>query len=83
MEKDFKVRRAARGVAAALGPASVDTMVREAIRLCWLLLPVTRNKPEDVALEIRRIVDRALRDLSEDAKSFGLRDEPPETGKRG
>jgi hypothetical protein len=54
------------------GPAMVDQQIRQAISTCWMLLPEDRRNPENVAKEIRRIVERALTNLKEDAKAFDL-----------
>jgi len=55
---------------ALFGPHAVDQVIRQAISLCWLGLPPEQQSVEEVEKQIRRIVDRALRDLREDADSF-------------
>lgn len=50
----------------------IDQMVRQAISTCWMILPAERQNVDEVEKEIRRIVDRALLNLREDASSFGL-----------
>ena len=57
---------------AFFGPHHVDSQVRQAIQTCWMILPPDRQNVEGVEKEIRRIVDRALRDLQDDYESFGL-----------
>jgi hypothetical protein len=57
-------------MATLLGPSSVDQTVRQAIQLCWWSLPPQRRKPAVVASQIRRIVDRALDNFSEDSRAF-------------
>jgi histone H3/H4 len=59
-----------------LGPQAVDQLIRQAITFCWQMLPAERRNSAGVAAEIRRIVDRALKDLKDDAKAFGLADSP-------
>ena len=54
------------------GPHHVDHLVRQAISMCWMALPHDRRTTETIETEIRRLVDRALRDLKEDAKAFGF-----------
>jgi len=54
------------------GPMQVDHMIRQAIQFCWMGLPTESKTPEHVAEEIRRILERALKDLKEDARSFGI-----------
>jgi hypothetical protein len=54
-----------------MGPMMVDQQVRQAIIHCWMILPSDQRTPERVEQEIRRLVDRALRDLREDASAFG------------
>jgi hypothetical protein len=59
-----------------MGPQAVDLTVRQAIATCWMVLPQGRKSVEAVEAEIRRIVERALKDLREDAQAFGI---PPGT----
>ena len=54
------------------GPHHVDQQIRQAISMCWMALPPAKQNVEEVELQIRRIVERALRDLREDADSFRL-----------
>lgn len=56
------------------GPGYVDTQIREAIRFCWLMLPRERRTVRDLKEEVRRLVERALEDIEEDAAVFGLTD---------
>ena len=55
-----------------MGPGAVDQMIRQAIIHCWMILPPERKNARGVEEEIRRMVDRALRDMREDAASFGI-----------
>jgi hypothetical protein len=55
-----------------LGPGQVDEQVRQAIHFCWMILPDNRRTIDELEKQIRRIVDRAFKDLREDAKQFGL-----------
>ncbi len=54
------------------GPKQIDQQIRQAIQFCWMMLPEDRKSVDEVEQQIRRIVDRALRDLREDFDSFGL-----------
>jgi hypothetical protein len=54
------------------GPGAVDQQIRAAISTCWTILPKDKRTPDVVAAEIRRIVERALRNLKDDAKAFGF-----------
>jgi BMFP domain-containing protein YqiC len=54
------------------GPQQIDNQIRQAIQFCWMALPAERKNVGEVETEIRRIVERALRDLREDFESFGL-----------
>ena len=42
-----------------------------------MILPDERKTVSNVAAEIRRIVDRALNNLEEDSKAFGIDPPPP------
>lgn len=57
---------------AFMGPGVVDQEIRQAIMMCWTALPPERKTVEAVESEIRRIVERALKDLKEDARAFGI-----------
>lgn len=54
------------------GPQQIDQMVRQAISPCWMGLPKEKRTVEEVDSQIRRIVDRALRDMHEDSRQFGI-----------
>jgi len=54
------------------GPHHVDQLIRQSIQVCWMALPADKKGIEEVEKQIRRIVDRALRDLREDSDAFGL-----------
>ena len=53
------------------GPQQVDQQIRQAIQFCWMALPPDKQNVDEAEKQIRRIVDRALRDLREDSESFG------------
>jgi hypothetical protein len=53
-------------------PQQVDHQIRQAIQFCWMALSPEQQTVDEVEKQIRRIVERALRDLREDADSFGL-----------
>jgi ATP-dependent Clp protease ATP-binding subunit ClpA len=52
------------------GPMRMDQSIRQAIQFCWMSLPKDRRTPDEVEAQIRRMVDRALRDFREDAQLF-------------
>ena len=58
---------------AMLGPGAVDSQIRHAISTCWMMLPDGKRTPEAAATEIRRIVERALANLADDASAFRAR----------
>jgi D-aminopeptidase len=55
-----------------LGPHIVDAQIRQAISLCWMMLPEKKRNVSSLVAEIRRIVDRALKNVQEDAQSFEM-----------
>jgi hypothetical protein len=57
-----------------LGPQQVDQQIRQAISMCWMMMPDDKKNPDAVAAEIRRLVERALANLMEDAVAFGASD---------
>jgi hypothetical protein len=56
-----------------LGPGQVDEMFRQGLRLAWMMLPPDRRTIDELEKQARRILDRAFKDLREDAEAFGLR----------
>ena len=60
------------------GPQQVDQEIRQAISMCWMMMPDDKKNTDAVASEIRRIVERALANLKEDASSFGMTGNPPD-----
>lgn len=54
------------------GPQQVDQMIRQAISMCWMALPKEKRSVQAVDEQMRRITERALKDLREDAEQFGL-----------
>ena len=57
------------------GPGQVDHQIRQAIQFCWMALPADKRNVDELERQIRRIVDRALRNLREDKEAFGLEDD--------
>ncbi|HSZ56102.1 MAG TPA: hypothetical protein VK797_10600 [Tepidisphaeraceae bacterium] len=57
---------------ALFSPGQVDQGIRQAIHMCWMMLPTDRKTVDELEKEFRRIVDRAIKNLREDSDSFGL-----------
>jgi hypothetical protein len=51
-------------------PGGTDHFVRAALRKCWHSLPPDRQSIDEAERIFRKLVDRALRDLREDADEF-------------
>jgi hypothetical protein len=62
---------AAERMAKLFSPAQIDQMIRQAIQFCWMGLPSERRSTDEVEAQVRRIVERALRDFREDREAFG------------
>ncbi len=56
-----------------LGPGHVDQTIRQAIHFCWMSLPKERKNIDELEKQVRRIVDRALKDFREDSEAFGAK----------
>ncbi len=52
------------------GPSQIDHQIRQAIQFCWMALPKEKRNVDELERQIRRLVDRALRDLREDFDEF-------------
>jgi hypothetical protein len=59
------------------GPAQIDQTIRQAVQFCWTAIPKERRTFEELERQIRRIVDRALKDFREDREAFGVSKSPP------
>jgi hypothetical protein len=53
-----------------MGPNQTDQQIRQAIGFLWMVLPKEKRNVDEVERQVRRIVDRALRDLHEDFDAF-------------
>ena len=62
---------AAEKMADFFGPGQVDQTIRQAIHFCWMALPKDRKNADELEKQVRRIVDRALKDFREDSEQFG------------
>jgi hypothetical protein len=63
---------AAKSMRQMFGPGQVDEQIRQTIHVCWMMLPDDRKTIDELEKQIRRIIDRAIKDLREDADAFGL-----------
>jgi len=52
-------------------PSQVDQFVRQALQMCWMMLPKDKRNTDELERQFRRIVDRALDDMREDDQAFG------------
>jgi len=52
-------------------PEWAGFMLRQAIVMCWGMLPEERRTATELQAQIWRIVERALKDQREDADAFG------------
>lgn len=55
-----------------MGPLMVDQTLRQSIMHCWMMLPEDQRSPENVEKEMTRLLKRALKDMRDDASSFGF-----------
>jgi hypothetical protein len=51
-------------------PAQLDQTVRQAVQLCWTVIPKERQTIEELQKQFRRVVERALEDFAEDKTAF-------------
>ena len=55
-----------------LSAGQVDQMVRHAIQSCWMALPKDKRNADELKRQLNRMIDRAIRDMDEDRKEFGV-----------
>jgi hypothetical protein len=63
---------AAKKMRQMFGPGQVDEQIRQAIHFCWMMLPEDRKTVDELEKQMRRIIDRAFKDLREDSEAFDL-----------
>lgn len=54
-----------------MGPGQVDEQVRQTILTAWMSLPEDKRAVAEVERVVRQILERALENFREDAKTFG------------
>jgi hypothetical protein len=54
------------------GPGQVDQHIRQAIQFCWMMLPNDQKSVDELEKQVRRIFERAIKAVREDADAFGL-----------
>ncbi|HYV38564.1 MAG TPA: hypothetical protein VE988_22965 [Gemmataceae bacterium] len=69
---DSNDKDAANKMRAMLGPGQIDQQIRQAIQTCWMMLPEGKKTVDELESQIRRMVDRALKDMRDDADQFLL-----------
>jgi hypothetical protein len=52
------------------GPTQIDHQIRQAIQFCWMAPPKEKRKVDELERQVRRLVDRALRDVREVFNEF-------------
>ena len=57
---------------AMFSPGQIDQSIRQTIQLCWMTLPDDKRTLDELEKQIRRIMERAFKDMREDADQFGL-----------
>jgi hypothetical protein len=57
-------------LSAFIGPTAVDQMVRQGINMCWISLPRDKRNVDEVERQVRRVVERALKDFRDDEAAF-------------
>jgi hypothetical protein len=64
--------KAAKGMRDMFGPQAFDNAIRQAISLCWMMLPDDKKNVAAVESEVRWVVERALKNLKDDASVFAI-----------
>jgi len=54
------------------GPGQVDSLIRQAIQICWIMLPDDKKTVDELEKQLRRIFDRAVANVRDDSDAFGL-----------
>jgi hypothetical protein len=70
--EDDDPQQASKAMRAMFGPQAVDSAMRQAVSTCWMMLPDGKKNVASLEAEIRRIFERAIENLKEDAAAFGI-----------
>ena len=54
------------------GPFAADQQMRNSLTTIWRMLPAERRDAAAVGAEARELLERCLRDLERDAKTYGF-----------
>lgn len=54
------------------GPGQVDQHMSQAIQTCWMMMPKDKQTVDEVEKQMRRIFERALKNLREDGEAFAM-----------
>ena len=54
------------------GPEMVDQQLRQTIHLCRMSLPADKRSIDEIERQMKRLLDRAIRDMREDFDAFGF-----------
>jgi hypothetical protein len=57
------------------GPGQVDQSIRQAIQMCWMMLPKNKKNVDELERQMRRLMERAIKDMRKDINAFGLGDD--------
>ena len=57
-------------MAEMMGPGQVDQSFRQAMMFCCMSLPKDQRNVDELEKQVRRIFERALRNLREDSEQF-------------
>lgn len=70
---DPKNKNRAKEMRDLFGPQAVDGAIRQAMSMCWQMMPDSKKDMASLEAEIRRIFERALDNMKQDAKAFGIK----------
>ena len=65
-------KKARQMMAAMMGPGHVDQSIRMAVHHCWMMLPEDKKTSAELERQLKRILERAIADFTEDMKEFGV-----------
>ena len=55
------------------GPDQVSQQISQAIQTCWMMLPEEKKTVDEVEKQMRRIFERAIKNMREDGDAFGVK----------
>ncbi len=69
---DEEQKKQAEAMRKMFSPTQVEQMIGQAANICWMMMPPEKKNVPAVVAEMRRIFERSIKNLEDDASAFGI-----------